>query len=100
MSGRALTQDVVLRAGFGLAGDATWQGTGTLWLEWHAWVRSVLTLAGSAGDLAADVVLDDAVSAVTAAVVGSHTLGRADTEWCPGLAVAGFWNLLLPKISA
>jgi AcrR family transcriptional regulator len=93
-----LAQDVVLRAGFGLAGDATWQGGVTLWLEWRAWVRSVLVLARSEGSLAADVALDDVVSAVTTAVVGSQALGRVGAQWSPQRAVAHFWNLLLPRI--
>ncbi|HEY9439386.1 MAG TPA: ScbR family autoregulator-binding transcription factor [Streptomyces sp.] len=98
--GTRLTEDAVLRAGFALAADATWQGTGALWPQWCTWVRSVLELAGSEGDLAADVVLDDAVAAVTTVVVGSQVLGRADSAWCPRLAVTRFWNLLLPRISA
>ncbi len=98
LAGR-LSQDVVLRAGFGLGGDATWRGEATLWTQWRAWVGSVLVLAHSEGGLAPDVVLEDAVSAVTAAVVGSQALGRADADWSAQRAVAQFWNLLLPRIS-
>lgn len=99
LAGR-LAQDVVLRAGFGLACDVTWEGGTALWLEWRTWVRSVLVLARGEGNLVADVVLEDAASAVTTAVVGSQAIGRADVDWSPQRAVAQFWNLLLPRISA
>ncbi|MGP3632108.1 ScbR family autoregulator-binding transcription factor [Streptomyces sp. 24-1644] len=94
-----LTQDVVLRAAFGLGHDATWQEDAKLWLSWRSWVRATLTLAGERGDLAADVLPDAAVSAVTAAVVGSEILGRADAEWSPCRALAQFWSLMLPRLS-
>lgn len=94
-----LSQDVVLRAGFGLGHDATWQEDAKLWLEWRSWVRSTLVLAGERGALAADVPLDAAVSAVTAAVVGSEILGRADAQWSSCTAVTQFWSLMLPRLA-
>ncbi|NYE41708.1 ScbR family autoregulator-binding transcription factor [Streptomyces fulvorobeus] len=96
---RRITQDVVLRAAFGLGNDATWQGGGTLWQEWRRWVRATLTLAGERGHLAADVLPDAAVSAVTAAVVGSDILGRADAEWSSCRALTQFWSLMLPRLA-
>ncbi|MFD9499593.1 ScbR family autoregulator-binding transcription factor [Streptomyces sp. NPDC060035] len=96
---RRLAEDVVLRAGFGLASDAAWQENVELWRVWRAWVRSVLTLARGEGALVADVLIEDLVSAVTVAVVGAQALGRADADWSPRHAVAQFWNLLLPRIT-
>ncbi|WP_406393878.1 ScbR family autoregulator-binding transcription factor [Streptomyces sp. NBC_00887] len=95
---RRLAEDVVLRAGFGLAGDAAWQEDVALWRVWHTWVRSMLTRARAEGVLAADVLIDDLASAVTAVVVGAQALGRADADWSPRQAVDRFWNLLLPRI--
>ncbi|MEE1757460.1 ScbR family autoregulator-binding transcription factor [Streptomyces sp. SP18CS02] len=95
-----LVDDVVLRAGFGLGSDATWREGVELWGEWHSWVRSVLTLARRRGNLATDVVLDDVVSAVTAAVVGFEVLGRADAEWCSRRSLTRFWALMLPRLSS
>ncbi|MGW8883001.1 ScbR family autoregulator-binding transcription factor [Streptomyces sp. NPDC055749] len=94
-----LSQDAVLRAGFGLGSDATWQGGVKLWLEWRSWVRSTLTLARERGDLAAGVPLEAVVSAVTTAVVGSEVMGRADEEWSPCMAVTQFWSLMLPRLA-
>ncbi|MFE2017785.1 ScbR family autoregulator-binding transcription factor [Streptomyces sp. NPDC059499] len=96
---RRLAEDVVLRAGFGLAGDAAWQENVALWGVWHTWVRSMLTRARAEGVLAADVLIEDLASAVTASVVGAQALGRADSDWSPRQAVDRFWNLLLPRIS-
>ncbi|MER5891862.1 ScbR family autoregulator-binding transcription factor [Streptomyces sp. NPDC001876] len=96
---RRLAEDVVLRAGFGLAGDAAWQENIALWGVWHTWVRSMLTRARAEGVLAADVLIEDLASAVTASVVGAQALGRADADWSPRQAVDRFWNLLLPRIS-
>ncbi|MFJ3188798.1 ScbR family autoregulator-binding transcription factor [Streptomyces halstedii] len=95
-----LAEDVVLRAGFGLAADATWMEDVTLWRTWRGWVRSTLTRARREGTLSPDVPLEDAVSAVTAAVVGAQALGRFDVEWSPDYALTQFWNLMLPRISA
>ncbi|MFE6036447.1 ScbR family autoregulator-binding transcription factor [Streptomyces sp. NPDC056452] len=96
---RRLAEDVVLRAGFGLAADAAWQEDVALWRVWHTWVRSMLTLARAEGVLAADVLIEDLVSAVTAVVVGAQALGRADADWSARHAVAQFWNLMLPRIT-
>ncbi|MFD4690098.1 ScbR family autoregulator-binding transcription factor [Streptomyces sp. NPDC058463] len=96
---RRLAEDVVLRAGFGLAADAAWQEDVALWRVWHDWVRSMLTLARAEGVLAADVLIEDLVSAVTAVVVGAQALGRADADWSARHAVAQFWNLMLPRIT-
>ncbi|QNE76360.1 TetR family transcriptional regulator [Streptomyces finlayi] len=93
-----LTQDVVLRAGFALGGDAAWQGGAELWLQWRGWVAATLAVAGERGELAADVSADAVVSAVTAAVVGSEILGRADAEWSSCRAVTQFWSLMLPRL--
>lgn len=95
---RRLAEDVVLRAGFGLAGDAAWQEDVALWRVWHTWVRSMLTRARAEGGLAADVLIEDLASAVTAVVVGAQALGRADADWSPRQAVDRFWDLLLPRI--
>ncbi|MFD9543646.1 ScbR family autoregulator-binding transcription factor [Streptomyces sp. NPDC060022] len=96
---RRLAEDVVLRAGFGLAADAAWQEDVALWRVWHSWVRSMLTRARAEGVLAADVLIEDLVSAVTAVVVGAQALGRADADWSARHAVAQFWNLMLPRIT-
>ncbi|GAA2958946.1 ScbR family autoregulator-binding transcription factor [Kitasatospora cinereorecta] len=97
---RRLTEDVVLRAGFGLAADVTWRQDVALWQVWGGWVRSTLTQARSEGALAPDVPLEDVISTVTAAVAGTQALARLDVEWSPRYAVAQFWNLMLPRISA
>lgn len=95
-----LADDVVLRAGFGLGHDATWPEGRQLWLVWRNWVRTRLTVAMGQGNLASDVRLDDVVSAVTVAVVGSEVLGRADAQWCSRRAVTQFWTLMLPRLSS
>lgn len=94
-----LTQDVVLRAGFGLGSDATWPQGAKLWLGWRSWVSATLAVAREEGDLAADVPADAVVSAVTAAVAGSEILGRADAEWSSCRAVTQFWSLMLPRLA-
>ncbi|WP_326698460.1 TetR family transcriptional regulator [Streptomyces sp. NBC_01754] len=97
---RRLADDVVLRAGFGLAADATWMEDVTLWRTWRGWVHATLARARREGSLSPDVPIEDAVSAVTAVVVGAQALGRVDVEWSPQYALAQFWNLMLPRMSA
>ncbi|MFD7896539.1 ScbR family autoregulator-binding transcription factor [Streptomyces sp. NPDC059743] len=95
-----LSCDPVLRAGFGLGSDATWQGGVNLWQQWQDWVQLMLTVARDQGSLAADVVLDDAVSAITAVIAGLEVLGRSDAQWHSRQAVTPFWRLMLPQLSA
>ncbi|ONK09817.1 ScbR family autoregulator-binding transcription factor [Streptomyces sp. MP131-18] len=95
-----LEEDVVLRAGFGLGNDLTWDAGVKLWLEWRNWVRGMLNFASGQGSLAADVSLEDAVGAITAAVVGIAVLARSDPEWPLRRSVTGFWQVMLPRLSA
>ncbi|MFG3498311.1 ScbR family autoregulator-binding transcription factor [Streptomyces sp. NPDC047928] len=92
--------DPVLRAGFGLGSDATWRSGVNLWRQWQDWVRWMLTVARDQGSLAPDVVLDDAVSAITAMVAGLEVLGRSDSHWHSRQAVTPFWRLMLPRLAA
>ncbi|MYV56856.1 TetR/AcrR family transcriptional regulator [Streptomyces sp. SID3212] len=97
---RSLTDDPVLRAGFGLSRDATWQGGVRLWEQWQDWVQLSLTVARDRGTLAADVALDEVVSAITVFVAGFEVLRGTGEEWRSRDAVTGFWRLMLPQISA
>ncbi|MEV4879659.1 ScbR family autoregulator-binding transcription factor [Streptomyces cyaneofuscatus] len=99
---RHLSEDAILRAGFSLGNDATWPAgnVAPLWPEWESWVLGALTVADDAGDLAADVALDDAGAAVTAAVVGFEVLGRGDARWFSHRTVTRFWELMLPRLAS
>jgi AcrR family transcriptional regulator len=95
-----LSCDPVLRAGFGLGRDATWHGHVDLWQQWQEWVQLMLTVARNHGDLASDVVLDEAASAITAVVAGLEVLGRNDVRRHSYRAITPFWRLVLPQLSA
>ncbi|WP_327237723.1 TetR/AcrR family transcriptional regulator [Streptomyces sp. NBC_01317] len=95
-----LSCDPLLRAGFGLGSDATWRGGALLLQQWQDWVQLMLTVARRQGSLAADVMLDDAVHAITAVVAGLEVLGRDDARWYSRRAVTSFWRLTLPHLAA
>ncbi|WP_424845816.1 ScbR family autoregulator-binding transcription factor [Streptomyces sp. SAI-129] len=99
-----VAEDSVLRAGFRLGSDATWDGRIDLRQEWCNWVESVLRRSREQGCLASDVVLEDAASAITAAIVGFEVLGRAegntDGAWCSRHATTRFWDLILPRLTS
>ncbi|MET9432590.1 ScbR family autoregulator-binding transcription factor [Streptomyces sp. NPDC006551] len=97
---RCLLNDPVLRAGFGLGTDATWQGDGDLWEQWQDWVQLMLTVARDQGSLAPDVCVEDAVYAVTAVVAGVEVRARRDAAWCSRQAVTRFWRLMLPRLAS
>ncbi|MDX3372960.1 ScbR family autoregulator-binding transcription factor [Streptomyces sp. ME02-6991-2A] len=99
---RYLSEDPILRAGFSLGHDAAWSAGdgGPLWPQWESWVLGALAVAGEAGNLAADVALDDAGAAVTAAVVGFEVLGRIDARWFSHRTVTHFWELMLPRLAS
>ncbi|MFE2725351.1 ScbR family autoregulator-binding transcription factor [Kitasatospora sp. NPDC059327] len=94
-----LSHDAVLRAGFCLGSDATWPGGANLWQQWQDWVQLMLTVARAQGSLAADIVLDEAVAAITAVIAGLEVLGRRDPQWHSRQAVAPFWRLMLPQLA-
>lgn len=94
---RRVSCDPVLRAGFGLAHDATWRGEVSLWQHWRDWVRGLLTLARQQGSLAPGVDLDDAVFAITVVLAG---LERDAHRARSALSVTPFWRLVLPQLAA
>ncbi|GEC10620.1 TetR family transcriptional regulator [Streptomyces spinoverrucosus] len=95
---REIMNDVVLRAGFSLGDDASWQGGVDLWEQWHDWVHLMLTVARDQGALAPDVDFEDAVPAITAAVAGFATLSRNRPWGSSSRVVSGFWRLMLPRL--
>ncbi|MFD9336920.1 ScbR family autoregulator-binding transcription factor [Streptomyces sp. NPDC060028] len=97
---RGLREDVVLRAGFELSGDAARPPQADLREYWRCWVEEAMTLAGVAGELRPEVAPEDAVSAVVAATVGFEVLGARDAAWLAPRTVSRFWELLLPRVAA
>ncbi|MET7289760.1 ScbR family autoregulator-binding transcription factor [Streptomyces sp. NPDC005573] len=99
-----VAENSVLRAGFRLGSDATWEGEIDLRQEWCNWVESVLRRSREQGGLASDVVLEDAASTITAAIIGFEVLGRAegntDGSWCSRHATTRFWDLMLPRLAS
>ncbi|MEV6726444.1 TetR/AcrR family transcriptional regulator [Streptomyces xanthochromogenes] len=95
---RGLAADPVLRAGFGLGRDATWQGVVNLWEQWQDWIQLVLTVARDQGSLAPEVALEGPVSAITAVVAGLEVLGGKDEAWRSCRVITQFWQLLLPGL--
>lgn len=93
-----LAQDVVVRAGFGLGGGLS-QGAGTCRRGWQRWVEETLSRAEREGSLAKGVSPEGAAAAIVAATVGFEVLGAQDPDWYTGQKVAGFWDLLLPRLA-
>ncbi|MER7910507.1 ScbR family autoregulator-binding transcription factor [Streptomyces sp. NPDC096068] len=94
-----LLHDPVLRAGFSLASDATWQGRINLWEEWQDWVQLMLIVARERDVLTPEVVIEEAVLAITSIVAGFEVLSRIGAEWTSRSAVTGFWRLMLPQLA-
>ncbi|MCX5387498.1 ScbR family autoregulator-binding transcription factor [Streptomyces sp. NBC_00083] len=97
---RCLRYDPVLRAGFSLGNDATWQSDVKLWEQWQDWIQLMLTVARDQGGLGADVAIEDAVFAIAAMVAGLDALTRTGVDWDAGEAVTRFWRLTLPQLAA
>ncbi|MEU9130490.1 ScbR family autoregulator-binding transcription factor [Kitasatospora sp. NPDC048540] len=95
-----LREDVVVRAGFRLGGDAA-RGVGSgLPVQWHRSVVRLVDRARLDGSLTSAVTPSDAAAAVAAVVLGSEVLARFDPAWLGPDLVAGFWDLLLPRLAA
>jgi AcrR family transcriptional regulator len=93
-----LAQDVVVRAGFGLSGGLS-EGAGVCRRGWQQWVEEALSRAEREGALAEGVSPEDAAVAIVAATVGFEVLGAQDPDWYAGRRIAGFWELLLPRLA-
>ncbi|MFC7844298.1 ScbR family autoregulator-binding transcription factor [Streptomyces sp. NPDC057382] len=96
---RRIGDDVVVRAGFELSDDPGAGAGPGLRREWQGWVQGVLLQAGEDGWLAEEVSADDAATAVVAATTGFEVLGGTDRTWLSEERVAGFWDLLLPRLT-
>ncbi|WP_374984524.1 ScbR family autoregulator-binding transcription factor [Streptomyces fradiae] len=96
---RRLSDDPVLRAGFGLAHDPAWTNGECLWQQWREWVRGTLDLAGREDQLAPGVDLDDAALAITAVMAGLEELRRRPVRPTEQ-TVTPFWRLVLPQLAA
>ncbi|TGA99661.1 ScbR family autoregulator-binding transcription factor [Streptomyces sp. MZ04] len=95
----ALADDVVVRAGFQLAGDITRRAESPLRQEWQRWVDDSLHRAQHAGALATGVSWRDAARVVVAVTVGLEVLGGEDSSWLSRQSVTRVWELLLPLLS-
>ncbi|MFD9792182.1 ScbR family autoregulator-binding transcription factor [Streptomyces sp. NPDC059070] len=94
-----LNDDVILRAGFGLSGDATWKGTMDLRQYWADWVGEVLAGAAAEGALAEGVAVEDAKAVIAATTVGFEAMGRSHPRWSSRQMFGKFWRLLLPRLA-
>ncbi|MBQ1094429.1 ScbR family autoregulator-binding transcription factor [Streptomyces sp. B93] len=95
----ALSKDIVVRGGFGLAGDIARRAESPLRQEWQRWVEDGLRRAARGGVLAPGVAWDDAARLVVAATVGLEVLGGADASWLSRQNVTRLWDLLLPRLA-
>ncbi|MFJ4717502.1 ScbR family autoregulator-binding transcription factor [Streptomyces sp. NPDC088785] len=89
----------VLRAGFGLSGDASHTSHSDVRALWHAWVGQVLSGAAEDRELRTGVTPAAAVAAVVAATVGFEVLGARDLSWLSRATLTQFWLLLLPNLA-
>ncbi|MFE6286048.1 ScbR family autoregulator-binding transcription factor [Streptomyces sp. NPDC057877] len=94
-----LAGDVVVRGGFGLAGDIARRTESPLRKEWQRWVEDSLRRAERSGALAQGVSWADASRVIVAATVGLEVLGGTDASWLSRQNVTRFWELLLPRLT-
>ncbi|MFD9412752.1 TetR family transcriptional regulator [Streptomyces sp. NPDC059989] len=95
-----LAQDVVVRAGFGLCVDASWNGGVDLRRQWRLWVEETVAAAAREGSLADGLSPQDAARGVVAATVGLEVLGAYEREWVAPHTLTRFWTLMLPLLAA
>ncbi|MEU6055352.1 ScbR family autoregulator-binding transcription factor [Streptomyces xanthochromogenes] len=97
---RALDHNAVLRAGFALHDRLTPRGAGEgMRHAWQRWVERVVARAQEEGSLAPGVRPQDAAAAIVAVTAGLETLGGRDARWLAPGTLAGFWDLLLPRLA-
>ncbi|MFE7135047.1 ScbR family autoregulator-binding transcription factor [Streptomyces sp. NPDC057638] len=95
-----LQGDVILRAGFGLSADATWNCRADLRRYWVDWTAEALTVLEKEGALADGVRPEDALAVIAATTVGLEALARSDPQWVGRSVSTRLWRLLLPRLTA
>ncbi|GAP47967.1 transcriptional regulator [Streptomyces azureus] len=96
----ALRDDVVLRAGFELSGEAARVPRTDLRVSWRDRVERQARRCEENGELREDVTVGRVVSAVVAATVGFEVLGVRNRAWLAPGTIAEFWRLLLPTLAS
>ncbi|WP_243762517.1 ScbR family autoregulator-binding transcription factor [Streptomyces sp. Tu 3180] len=95
-----LREDVVLRAGFELSGEATRVPRTDLRRCWRHRVEQQVRRCAESGELREDATADQVVTAVVAATVGVEVLGVRDAAWLAPDTIAQLWRLLLPTLAS
>ncbi len=93
-----LNNDVVLRAGFTLGCEPSWQSRVDLHGQWRDWIESALRHASDLGALAEGTKPEDVVTVVAASTVGFEALGRKDPAWLSQERLGQFWQFMLPRL--
>ncbi|MCX5417801.1 TetR/AcrR family transcriptional regulator [Streptomyces sp. NBC_00059] len=93
-----LNNDVVLRAGFILGCEPSWQSRVDLHGQWRNWIESALRQASDQGALADGTKPEDVVTVVAASTVGFEALGRKDPAWLSQERLDQFWHFMLPRL--
>jgi AcrR family transcriptional regulator len=96
----SVATDAVVRAGFRLNADVTWESGVDLWERWRAWVCSVLVEAESRGELAAGVSRSAACAVIVTMTAGLEALASRNPEWGSPETLDRCWSLLLPRLEA
>ncbi|MEV7347023.1 ScbR family autoregulator-binding transcription factor [Streptomyces sp. NPDC093544] len=95
----SLAHDIVVRGGFGLAGDSARRGEPSLRTQWQHWVEDSLRRAERNGALADGVSWADGARVIVAATAGFEVLGGDDTSWLSRQNVTRFWEVVLPRLA-
>lgn len=95
-----LAHDVVVRAGFALCADPSFDSAVDLRRRWRLWVEAVVADAAGQGLLAEGLHPRDAAHGVVAATVGLEVLGAYDRDWLAPHTLTRFWTLMLPRLAS
>ncbi|WP_405435191.1 TetR/AcrR family transcriptional regulator [Streptomyces avidinii] len=95
-----LAHDAVVRAGFALCADPSFDSAVDLRRRWRLWVEAVVAAAAGQGLLAEGLHPRDAAHGVVAATVGLEVLGAYDRDWLAPHTLTRFWTLMLPRLAS
>ncbi|MFD9162624.1 TetR family transcriptional regulator [Streptomyces sp. NPDC059558] len=95
-----LAHDAVVRAGFALCADPSFDGMADLRRQWRLWVEAAVAAAAREGLLAEGLLPEDAARGVVAATVGLEVLGAYDRQWLAPHTLTRFWTLMLPRLAS